>query len=99
MIKSFNQPFSPPSSVCALPNTTFALSYCRLWWRDSNENTNKYICGAQQIFRALGQRGSLAGATLKPQLFVLAIADEEAFSLCSVHSSYLGFVFGTTSFA
>lgn len=33
---------------------------------------------------------------LKLKRFVPAIGDEEAICLCSVHSSYLGFVCGTT---
>lgn len=42
------------------------------------------------------ERGRLGGAVLKLQHFVLAIGDEEAICLCSVQSSYQGFVFGTT---
>lgn len=36
---------------------------------------------------------------LKLKHFELAIGDEEAICLCSVQSSYLGFVCGTTEFA
>ena len=47
---------------------------------------------------ALGQAAWQArrSSVLKPEHFVLAIGDEEAICLCSVQSSYQGFVCGTT---